>query len=427
MTAFCDCSLLLKFSLAVFLYLTLILQCFLIIRMLYFRLLIIEALVNFAFLCANVYILFICSKAHDAYNESLLCRIPYIALLVFALIAIIFALYSLFKLNKKSKKVLSVNSVKEAIDNLPCGVCIFNASGIPILCNHVMHRLSFELTGNDINSLEMFKTSLEKCALSDRILIPKEKNAIYIIEDKKAWRFSKNLFTDSNGNSYTQILASDITQLYERKLMLDEENKKLTEITRNLKALSKNVAKETHEAEILSMKMKVHDEIGRNLTATRRLITLKRPLNEAEPILSSWNKTVKLLVSDTKERSNEDMLTEVIDAAYHMGIEIRLNGEFCSNEKEAYIIICAIRECATNAVRHANASTLYVDIKNSKDNITAIITNDGIRPENDITEEGGLSTLRKRVLRVSGEMHIISRPAFSLSVSIPLSKEEIGL
>ena len=45
------------------------------------------------------------------------------------------------------------NSVKEAFDNLPSGICFFDKNGILTLCNHQMYRLFFALTGKDLQSL----------------------------------------------------------------------------------------------------------------------------------------------------------------------------------------------------------------------------------------------------------------------------------
>ena len=45
------------------------------------------------------------------------------------------------------------NSVKEAFDNLPSGICFFDKNGILTLCNHQMYRVFFALTGKDLQSL----------------------------------------------------------------------------------------------------------------------------------------------------------------------------------------------------------------------------------------------------------------------------------
>ena len=53
------------------------------------------------------------------------------------------------------------------------------------------------------------------------------------------------------------------------------------------------------------------------------------------------------------------------------------------------------------------------------------VTNDGIKPEKEIVEGGGLSTLRRRVERIGGFMRIDSKPQFVLTVTVPKEKEGI--
>ena len=44
------------------------------------------------------------------------------------------------------------NSVKEAFDNLPCGVCFFDRNGMTVMCNHLMTSLFFDLAGSDMQN-----------------------------------------------------------------------------------------------------------------------------------------------------------------------------------------------------------------------------------------------------------------------------------
>jgi signal transduction histidine kinase len=56
---------------------------------------------------------------------------------------------------------------------------------------------------------------------------------------------------------------------------------------------------------------------------------------------------------------------------------------------------------------------------------TVTVTNDGKPPESEITEGGGLSTLRKRVERAGGTMLVQSVPVFKLTVTVPKEKEGV--
>ena len=57
-----------------------------------------------------------------------------------------------------------------------------------------------------------------------------------------------------------------------------------------LRRLSAEVAAVTREAEILSMKMRVHDDIGRSVIATRRLLQQGLPTRELD--LTAWKNAI---------------------------------------------------------------------------------------------------------------------------------------
>lgn len=54
----------------------------------------------------------------------------------------------------------------------------------------------------------------------------------------------------------------------------------------------------------------------------------------------------------------EDEFESLREAAAGIGIQIKTEGELPRNDKVRYLCMIAMRECATNAVRHAMASIL---------------------------------------------------------------------
>lgn len=165
------------------------------------------------------------------------------------------------------------NSVKEALDNLPSGVCFFDKNGFVTLCNHQMQRIVFEMTGKDLQSLLELEHDLSG-------------NEVVLLKDGSAWRFSREKITTDDGTVYTQVTASDITELYLRSKDLEEDNRKLKEYAERMRRLSANIITLIREEEILNMKMRVHDDIGRSVIATRRFLQQKRPMEELD--LTEW-------------------------------------------------------------------------------------------------------------------------------------------
>jgi len=103
-------------------------------------------------------------------------------------------------------------------------------------------------------------------------------------------------------------------------------------------------------------------------------------------------------------------------------LEFIQSGNLPESEKVAYILTCAVRECVTNAVRYAEATELYADFTETETEAGVTVTNNGKRPESEIAEGGGLSSLRHRVERAGGQMTVQSFPIFKLTVTIPKEK-----
>lgn len=89
---------------------------------------------------------------------------------------------------------------------------------------------------------------------------------------------------------------------------------------------------------------------------------------------------------------------------------------------ELYALI--LRECTSNAVRHAGATELYADSEHRPQAWHLCITNNGTPPKAEIKEGGGLSSLRRRIEKAGGTVTVHSLPVFVLEVTLP-DKESI--
>ena len=306
---------------------------------------------------------------------------------------------------------------REAFDNLPSGVCFFNHQGVVTLCNRQMHRLVFELTGRDLQSLFELRALMN----GEPERGTREQN-LFLLEDGSVWRFVEEAVTAEDGAAYTQIVASNVTVLYEKQKELERNNIELQKRGKRLQRLSADVTAVTREEEILSMKMRVHDDIGRSVIATRRLLQQGRPTEELD--LSTWKNAIHLLKRSSERPKDKDALTQLVEAAAGIGIAIHLDGTLPQHAAAAYLLITAMRECATNAVRHGGATELYVRVTQIQGIARARITNNGTPPEGPVSEGGGLSALRARIEKAGGDMEVRFAPDFELTVSVPITEEE---
>ena len=348
-------------------------------------------------------------------------HIPYGVLMLATLLSIAFGVWGILS-ETQNRKTISNTSIKESFDNLPTGVCFFNETGLPVLCNHAMYRFSFAVCGKDVQ----FVTDLENCFADDFIPADnaRKDGKVFILFDGSAWHLEKRTFTHEGGNMYTQYIATDVSELHKNRVELTQENEHLRKVQADLKKLSANIVAVTREEEILNTKMRVHDEMGRCLVEARKI--LREGCNESIPdsVVSSWQRAVSM-IKYSNETMDEDMLSQVRKTCASVGIAYIQTGELPKEESTAYTLICAVRECVTNAVRYAGASELYVQFSETEKTASVTITNNGKRPDGPIVEGGGLSTLRRRVERAGGVMVVQSFPIFKLTVTVPKEKEGV--
>ncbi|MEE0061681.1 MAG: hypothetical protein UE295_12710 [Acutalibacteraceae bacterium] len=354
-------------------------------------------------------------------QQSLHLHIPYIILLFIILLSLLFLVWAVLS-ETKNRRIINNNSIKEAFDNLPTGVCFFNETGIPVLCNLVMYRFSFAVCGKDVQ----FITDLESCLVDDFKPVEgvKKDGKVFLLKDGSAWRLEKRSFTYENGNIYIQFIATDVTDLNKNRIELQQENEQLHRVHSDLQRLSANVVAVTREEEILNAKMRVHDEMGRCLVFAQKYLKEDSTENIPDDIVESWQRAVSMLKYNN-DTFDEDMLLQIRKTCEYMKLEFIKTGELPKEENVAYILTCAVRECVTNAVRYADSTKLYAGFTENDTEATVTVTNNGKPPENEIVKGGGLSNLQRRVERAGGVMVIQSLPSFKLTVTVPKLKEDI--
>lgn len=347
-------------------------------------------------------------------------HLPFVFALAVTVISLAFAVWSLLN-ETRNRKTLGNESIKEAFDNLPMGVCFFNEAGLPVLCNRAMHRFSFNVSGKDVQYI----TDLNDVVAPEFVPIEGvvRDGKIFTVSDNKAWQIERRSVSDEMGTIYTQFIASDVSDLQRNRVELTLENDQLRKTQAELKRLSANVVTVTREEEILNAKMRVHDEMGRCLLEARKYL-LEDKESIPRSMVHSWHRAVSMLKYNN-EPTDDDMLSQIRQTCDSIGLMLVQSGALPSDEATAYLLTCAVRECVTNAVRHAGADKLYVSFSETQAFATVNVTNNGVRPDREIVEGGGLSTLRRRIERIGGTMNVQSNPMFKLTVTVPKGKEGI--
>ena len=118
-------------------------------------------------------------------------------------------------------------------------------------------------------------------------------------------------------------------------------------------------------------------------------------------------------------------LDELYKKAAEMHVKLEIDGDLPQSAEQRRLVICAVHECVTNSVYHAQGSFVRVESGRQPQGYIVTITNDGEAPKKPIKEGGGLSSLRKRVEEAGGEMQIFSAPVFSLVLRLTRKEPEV--
>ena len=317
------------------------------------------------------------------------------------------------------RQALGRDSIKQALDMLPSGICYFAPSGRVKLCNRQMDSLFHTISQGDLQTLAELQDALSDCDACSGVIRLSWERQTYLFPDGKAWRYRQSEVKASDGATYTEAVFSDITELYNKNLELKAQIKQLNAISRELKWLSDNALILTREKEVLSAKTKLHDDMGAGLIAIRHILHHNRTEEEANA-MDLFRQAVSAIKYDNAYPRGRSELDRFLHDAKAIGIKVNLSGDLPEQEELRRVMILAMRECLTNSVRHAGATTIHITAEKKGDSVSVKITNDGRSPETEVVPKGGLHNLYRHIIDFGGTMEIQSKPSFALTVVLPV-------
>lgn len=325
---------------------------------------------------------------------------------------------------RSGERILGLNAVKEAMDQLPVAICIFTTDGLPVLCNMKMYSLAYDLLGKDLQLMSELRACLETPNESIKRVYLGEEPA-FLLLDQSVWHFSRIDMKDQSGKEYIQMIGSDVTSLYRLQNELDQRNDELQEMLQKIQNISENIADIVRSKEILSAKERVHGKMGSSLLVAKSYLSESPEVRNKAQFLEIWKETLDSLRNEMEEDEGNSAFEEMIQIAKGIGVSIHIDGVLPEDERLYEIITCGLREMLTNVVRHAAGHHLYLAITYDRECMQAVYTNDGIAPEREIVEGGGLSMLRRKIEQNNGIMNIQSVPNFSLTIIMKLNHKKL--
>ena len=342
--------------------------------------------------------------------------IGFIIALMLLLAASLLLLYSV---NRWKKLRINPGSIKEGVDRLPAGLCYHNEQGVPKLINYAMDNFCYMITGTALLDANEFWQRISCGIVVYGNTVEKTGNSpIITTKDGTTLSFTK-IEREIGGKKMYEIRATDITKQFALNIELQKSNNELLSLNRRLKEYGENVWDITREREILTAKVNIHDMLGKALLVTKRYIECKETNITKEELKELWQGTLYLFDGGFTESHNDSSLVELYDAANLMGISLKVIGHIPKDNRLLRFIMSGARECLTNAVHHARASELCITLYERHGVFIIEYTNDGIKPEKEISEGGGLSSLRQSVEKDGGIMETQITPQFILRLKIP--------
>lgn len=308
---------------------------------------------------------------------------------------------------------LTPQSLEDGLNSMPDGVAFVSSKGVPLLVNSTMQRLFRESMGSPYFDIRDFEYSMQNQTLIVGCSADIHGKGYYLhLSDGSVWDIQKSLMM-IDGRKVWELLAYDVTERYRKSLELEERNVHLEEVNRSIRNYTREMNAIIREEEVLAAKIRIHDDVGRALLALKSYLIRG---GDREDLIEMWQFTAGLLSGENTPDDSADPIGALKEAADAVGVKLILNGDI--PRKLRKLIAIAIHECLTNTVKHADGSELTVDITDEDGIVTVVFTNDGKPPEGEISESGGLKSLRSTVEQFRGEMEIASEPRFMLTIRV---------
>lgn len=326
---------------------------------------------------------------------------------VFIVISIVYlfskSLTSLLNSLIKLKSNINYYSLKEALDELKTAVMFeseFNVVYENLAMKTLLEKLNIKQNQSSFEIWQSLK-SRENFKIID------EQN-ILVFLDKKVYSFS------IIKQSKTQIYAFDITKEYLTTTEIESKQTELKAKQTEILQMIENLDEIERQREVLLLKSKLHDIIGQRLFILHHILDV---IDEKTFDLNSVKSFLKTMLDeiDNEDISEAQNLQNSIITAFEMiGFNIEISGKIPKETPKAKALVKIIRECATNAIRHANATKLFVNI--SQDRIE--IFDNGKFINQTFIENTGIKGMRLNAETLDGELIISKDIGFKVVIKM---------
>lgn len=319
------------------------------------------------------------------------------SLFIIALLGIIYEIISIIYMYFRyyKKETITDFSIKKVIDECEFGILVLKGKRAKLI-NNKMYEILDKLNIKKDYVTNIIKQSIDKINKNYCVKL-ENKYYVFVVNDN-------------------EIITFDITEVYELHQKLNEQNRKLEENNKQILLSIDNIEELEKEKNLLKLKNKYHDILGQNLSILQQYLNRENISQENFEEIKFMIQKMFIDIEDTDDTNTN--LENLIKIHKKNGTDIIIDGKLPQNKEVAKVFFEIIREATTNAIRHAGSSKVFVNIKETLEETYMIITNDGRKPNEFITENQGIKDMRRKVKKLGGMFYISTVPEFSVNISI---------
>jgi signal transduction histidine kinase len=233
----------------------------------------------------------------------------------------------------------------------------------------------------------------------------------------------------AGGLQASAVLMADLLQR-ERQARLEQAS-----AVRELMAARSQLIVRSRESERLHLARELHDALGHHLTALSLNLEVARErmrdggppardaVDRAQALAHGMLGEVRNVVSSLRDGEGVDLsttlqlLTHAIPSPeVHLSVPRELGPRDAARDK---VLLRCIQECVSNAIRHAQARHVWIDVEQRAAEIVTTVRDDG-RGAADFQEGNGLKGMRERLQAVAGHLDVApGPPGFEAVIRIP--------
>lgn len=321
-----------------------------------------------------------------------------------------FVIMTIIDAVNQRKKAITPSAIKESLDQLETGLCFSQPNGLVLLTNHRMNELSHVIFGAAIQNANLFwKALINDRPVAAAMRISFGEQPEFRLPDDTIWTFHRETLA-----GVIQITAADTTKQHQLVNELQSRHFELEEMNARIRGYGDKVDEYVSARERLETRVNLHGFLGQALLMTRHYLQYEN--GNSRKIIDIWQRNIDVLRLETEPQQTTDSMTSLQNAANAIGMQVHVNGHLPENAQTRKMIAAMGAEALTNAVRHAGAKQLWINVEETETAHVIRYTNDGTAPEGTITEGGGLSTARRKIEAAGGKISIETEPQFVLTI-----------